>query len=173
MGVLDADLGLSGGDLRAGERTYQLLHQVAGRAGREDRKGKVWLQTRQPENPLIKALVNWDRKGFLDIEKRAREEAGMPPYGRLVSIVVRAINSNQADETARLVAARAPRASRVQILGPAPAPIAILRGRHRRRFLVKVDKNLNVQKLITAWLSTVNIPRNSRVEIDVDPYSFL
>ncbi len=173
VGVLDADLGLSGGDLRAGERTYQLLHQVAGRAGREYRKGKVWLQTRQPENPLIKALVNWDRKGFLDIEKRARREAGMPPYGRLVSIVVSAVSSNQADDTARLVAASSPLTDRAEILGPAPAPIAILRGRHRRRFLIKADKNLNVQKLVAAWLSAVKIPRKSRVEIDVDPYSFL
>jgi len=173
VGVLDADLGLAGGDLRAGERTYQMLHQVAGRAGRENRLGEVWLQTRQPDNPLMQALSNWDREKFLNLEKQSRNEAEMPPFGRLVSLIVSSTNEIEADQTARILAASAPVTPRAQILGPAPSALAFLRGRHRRRFLIKADKTLNVQKMISDWLGALKIRGSSKIEIDVDPHSFI
>ena len=172
VGVLDADLGLAGGDLRAAEKTYQMLHQVAGRAGREERAGKVWLQTRQPDNPLMQALSNWDREGFLRLEKQARSEAGLPPFGRLVSLIISSKNETEADQIARLLAASAPSTPRAQILGPAPSGLAFLRGRHRRRLLIKADKKLNVQKMISDWLGGLKIRGSTKVEIDIDPQSF-
>ena len=172
VGVLDADLGLAGGDLRAAEKTYQMLHQVAGRAGRETRAGKVWLQTRQPDNPLMQALSNWDREGFLRLEKQARSEAGLPPFGRLVSLIISSKNETEADQIARLLAASAPSTPRAQILGPAPSGLAFLRGRHRRRLLIKADKKLNVQKMISDWLGGLKIRGSTKVEIDIDPQSF-
>ena len=172
VGVLDADLGLAGGDLRAAERTYQMLHQVAGRAGREERAGTVWLQTRQPDNPLMQALSTWDRESFLKLEKQARCEAKMPPFGRLVSLIISSKKEAESDQIARLLAASAPSTPRAQILGPAPSALAFLRGRHRRRLLVKADKDLNVQKMILDWLGGLKIRGSVKVEIDIDPQSF-
>jgi len=173
VGVIDADLGLAGGDLRAGERTYQLLHQVAGRSGRESRPGKVFLQTSQPDHPLIKALLSWDRDGFLEEEKRGRRGAGMPPFGKLAAVILSAKDPRIVDNLASIIAASAPYNSGVQILGPVIAPIAILRGRHRRRFLVKCSKNINIQKILKSWLQKIKVPSNAKVDIDIDPYNFL
>lgn len=173
VGVIDADLGLAGGDLRAGERTYQLLHQVAGRSGRESRAGKVFLQTSQPDHPLIKALLSWDRDGFLEEEKRGRRGAGMPPFGKLAAVILSAKDPRIVDDLASVIAASAPYNSGVQILGPAIAPIAILRGRHRRRFLVKCSKNINIQKILKSWLRNIKVPSNAKVDIDIDPYNFM
>jgi primosomal protein N' (replication factor Y) len=173
VGVIDADLGLAGGDLRAGERTYQLLHQVAGRAGRESRPGKVFLQTYQPAHPLIKALLSWDRDGFLKEEKNGRREAGMPPFGKLAAVILSAKDPRIVDDLARVIATSAPYQSDLQILGPAIAPIAILRRRHRRRFLVKCSKNINIQKILKSWLRNIKIPSNAKVELDIDPYNFM
>lgn len=173
VGVIDADLGLAGGDLRAGERTYQLLHQVAGRSGRESRPGKVFLQTSQPDHPLIKALLSWDRDGFLEEEKRGRRDAGMPPFGKLAAVILSAKDPRIVDDLASVIAASAPYSSGVQILGPAIAPIAILRGRHRRRFLVKCSKNINIQKILKSWLRNIKVPSNVKVDIDIDPYNFM
>ena len=173
VGVIDADLGLVGGDLRAGERTYQLLHQVAGRSGRESRPGKVFLQTSQPDHPLIKALLSWDRDGFLEEEKRGRRDAGMPPFGKLAAVILSAKDPRIVDDLASVIAASAPYSSGVQILGPAIAPIAILRGRHRRRFLVKCSKNINIQKILKSWLRNIKVPSNAKVDIDIDPYNFM
>ena len=173
VGVIDADLGLAGGDLRAGERTYQLLHQVAGRSGRESRPGKVFLQTSQPDHPLIKALLSWDRDGFLEEEKRGRRDAGMPPFGKLAAVILSAKDPRIVDDLASVIAASAPYNSGVQILGPAIAPIAILRGRHRRRFLVKCSKNINIQKILKSWLRNIKVPSNVKVDIDIDPYNFM
>jgi primosomal protein N' (replication factor Y) len=173
VGVVDADLGLAGGDLRAAERTYQLLHQVAGRAGREERLGTVFLQTHQPENPVIRALVDWDRDGFLAEESRGREAASMPPFGRLVALIVSARDPGVADEAALILARSAPRFSDVQVLGPAPAPLSLLRGRHRRRLLLKAGRTVNVQKVVRDWLASLKLPSAARVTVDVDPYGFM
>lgn len=173
VGVIDADLGLAGGELRAAERTYQLLHQVAGRAGREGKKGHVYLQTFMPEHPIMQALQGGGRDLFLEAESGAREMAHMPPFGRLVGIIVSGRDAHQVDETASALGRTAPQAEGVTVLGPAPAPFAMLRGRHRRRLLVQAEKNIHIQKTIEAWVGAHKIPSAVRVQIDIDPQSFL
>ena len=173
VGVVDADLGLTGGDLRAAERTYQLLHQVAGRAGRATRPGRVLLQTYNPDHPVIRALADGARDRFLAQEATEREDGGWPPYGRLAAIIVSGPGEQQVDDVARALARTAPNYAKVRILGPAPAPLALLRGRHRRRFLVKTTREANLQKLLRDWLAQVRVPSSVRVQVDVDPYSFL
>ncbi|MCR9071085.1 MAG: primosomal protein N' [Alphaproteobacteria bacterium] len=173
VGVVDADLGLAGGDLRASERTYQLLHQVAGRAGRAERPGRVLLQTHAPETPVMQALAAGDRDAFLDSEIQQRKAAGMPPYGRLAGIVISAPDAERADAAARTVARAAPRLNGVDILGPAPAPITMLRGRHRRRLLVKTGRQVNIQQVLRDWLSPIKLETSVRLQVDVDPYSFM
>jgi primosomal protein N' (replication factor Y) len=173
VGVVDADLGLAGGDLRAGERTYQMLHQVAGRAGRAERPGRVLLQTHVPENPVMAALAAGDRERFLEYETEQRRAAGMPPFGRLAGLVVSAPDAERADLAARAIARAAPRIDGVTVLGPAPAPLALLRGRHRRRLLVKARKDVNLQRVLRDWLSPIKLENAVRLTIDVDPYSFL
>ncbi len=173
VGVVDADLGLNGGDLRAGERTYQLLHQVAGRAGRGERPGRVMLQTFMPEHPVMQALAAGDRDGFYQLEAEMRQEAGMPPFGRLAALIVSGEDATLVDRVALALGRAAPRSETVHILGPAPAPLALLRGRHRRRLLLKAPRSTQVQPLIAQWLERVEIPPAIRVQIDVDPYSFL
>jgi primosomal protein N' (replication factor Y) len=173
VGVVDADLGLAGGDLRAAERTYQLLHQVAGRAGRAGRPGRVLLQTYMPEHPVMRALVGWDRDGFLAAEADERQRLGLPPFGRLAALILASPEEKDVDDAARRLALAAPRASDLEVLGPAPAPLAILRSRHRRRFLVKASRAADIQGVIGAWLSRVEIPSSVRLYVDIDPYSFL
>ncbi len=173
VGVIDADLGLAGGDLRASERTFQLLHQVSGRAGREERPGQVLLQSYQPDHAVMRALVSGDRDRFLASEAREREHHDMPPFGRLAALIVSSPDGRQADEAARVLARSRPADSRVQVLGPAPAPLAILRGRHRRRLLVKAPRAVNMQTFLRSWLDRTRLPNSVRVQVDVDPYSFM
>ncbi len=173
VGVVDADLGLTGGDLRATERTYQLLTQVAGRAGRAERPGRVLLQTFLPDNPVMHALVSGDREGFITAEMQARRDAGMPPFGRLAALIVSGPNSGSVQRLASELGRRAPRAEGIAVLGPAPAPLALLRGRHRHRLLLKVGRNVNIQQVLRGWLGTIKLPNDVRLQIDVDPYSFL
>ncbi|MEE2996569.1 MAG: primosomal protein N' [Pseudomonadota bacterium] len=173
VGVVDADLGLAGGDLRAAERTYQLLQQVSGRAGRADRPGMVMLQTFQPEHPVMKSLVSGDRDRFIETEANARKQHNMPPYTRLAAIIVSGRDERNVDETAAALGRSAPRLDGVSVLGPAPAPITVLRGRHRRRLLMRVSKDLNVQDLLRRWVFSTKPASGVRVSIDVDPYNFM
>lgn len=173
VGVIDADLGLNGGDLRAGERTYQLLHQVAGRAGREERPGRVLLQTYHPEHPVMKALVAGERDAFMAAEAEQRKRGGWPPFGRLAAIIVSGPNENNVDGIARALARSAPRSQDFKVLGPAPAPLAILRGRHRRRLLVRTTRAVRIQDRLRPWITSVKLPNAVRVQVDIDPYSFL
>ncbi|MCP5432315.1 MAG: primosomal protein N' [Alphaproteobacteria bacterium] len=173
VGVVDADLGLSGGDLRAAERTFQLLNQVAGRAGRAERPGEVLLQTYAPENPVIAALVSADRARFLRAEMAEREAAGMPPYGRLAALILSSARLDALEETGRLLARAAPAHEEIRVLGPAPAPFALLRGRHRHRFLVQAGRNAPLQAYIRDWLAAVKVPSSVRLAVDIDPASFL
>jgi primosomal protein N' (replication factor Y) (superfamily II helicase) len=173
VGVVDADLGLAGGDLRAAERTWQLLVQVAGRAGRAERPGRVLLQTYAPDHPVIAALLAGDRDSFLRREQAARRENQMPPFGRLAAIIVSGRDGDLVATTARALARAAPQAPGVHVLGPAPAPLAMLRGRHRHRLLLKTDRSANVAALLRAWLGEQRVPGTVRVHVDVDPYSFL
>jgi len=173
VGVVDADLGLTGGDLRAAERSFQQISQVSGRAGRGDKPGRVYVQTHDPAAPVIAALVSGDAEGFYDAETDARREAAMPPFGRLAGIIVSSEDLTEATETARLIGRTAPRVENMAVFGPAPAPLAMLRGRHRQRLLVHAARSLDVQEIIRIWLGELDWPRGVRVAVDVDPYSFL
>jgi len=173
VGVVDADLGLHGGDLRAAERTFQLLHQVAGRAGRAERPGRVLLQTFDPKHPVIAALMAGDRERFLAAEADDRRAAGLPPFGRLAALVLSGPDAETVDGVTRMLARSAPHGEGIQVLGPAPAPLAILRGRHRRRFLLKCRRDIAPQPLLRGWLAPLKLPGSVRLQIDIDPYSFL
>lgn len=173
VGAIDADLGLQGGDLRAAERTYQLLYQVSGRAGRGERPGKVFLQTYNANHPVMRALAEGERDDFLDAEAAAREATGMPPFGRLAALIVSGEDERAVDEAASNLGRAAPNAPDVQVLGPAPAPFAMLRGRHRRRFLLIAARDVAVQPVLRAWLARARWPKKVRVQIDIDPYSFM
>jgi primosomal protein N' (replication factor Y) len=173
VGVIDADLGLTGGDLRAAERTYQLLHQVAGRAGRDAKPGRVLLQTYNPLHPVITALAEGARDRFVEEEADQRRAGGWPPFGRLGALILSGPDEAAVDAVARRLARAAPRFAEVRVLGPAPAPLARLRGRHRRRFLIKAPRSVSVQRLLSEWLAKVRAPSSVRIQIDIDPYSFL
>ncbi len=173
VGVVDADLGLSGGDLRAAERTFQLLRQVAGRAGRADRPGRVLLQTFDTEHPVMQALAAGERDRFLVLEADDRARHGWPPYGRLAALIIAGPDQEATDHAASAVSRAAPHLRGVEVLGPAPAPMAILRGRHRRRFLVKAERGVNLQAVLRQWLAAVRVPSSVRVQVDVDPYRFV
>ncbi|HEX6661874.1 MAG TPA: primosomal protein N' [Sphingomicrobium sp.] len=173
VGVVDADLGLAGGDLRAAERSFQQIQQVAGRAGRGDKPGRVFVQTHDPDAPVIAALVSGDSPGFYATETEARREAAMPPFGRLAAIVVSAEDSSEAEAVARRIGHAAPDVEGMAVFGPAPAPLAMLRGRHRQRLLVHARRTLDVQDVIRDWLAEIEWSSKVRVSVDVDPYSFL
>jgi len=173
VGVVDADLGLSGGDLRAAERSFQQIQQVAGRAGRGDKPGRVLVQTHDPGAPVIAALVSGDGPGFYAAETEARREAAMPPFGRLAAIVISAEDASEAENVARRIGNAAPKVDGMAVFGPAPAPLAMLRGRHRQRILVHAARSLDVQDVIRDWLGELEWGNKVRVAVDVDPYSFL
>jgi primosomal protein N' (replication factor Y) len=173
VGVVDADLGLAGGDLRAAERSFQQIQQVAGRAGRGDKPGRVLVQTHDPEAPVIAALVGGDIAGFYAAETEARRSAAMPPFGRLAAIIVSAEDAAEAEAVARRIGNGAPQVEDMAVFGPAPAPLAMLRGRHRQRLLVHAARALDVQDVIRDWLGGLEWGSKVRVAVDVDPYSFL
>ncbi len=173
VGVVDADLGLSGGDLRAAERSFQQIMQVSGRAGRGEKPGRVLVQTHEPAAPVISALVSGDAEGFYAAETEARREAAMPPFGRLAALIISSEDLAEATEAARLMGRTAPKVEGMAVFGPAPAPLAMLRGRHRQRLLVHAARSLDVQDVIRDWLGSLEFPRGVRVSVDVDPYSFL
>jgi primosomal protein N' (replication factor Y) len=173
VGVVDADLGLSGGDLRAAERSFQQIAQVAGRAGRGAKPGRVLIQTREPGAPVIQALVTGDAESFYHAETDSRREAGAPPFGRYAAIIVSSEKLDEAIDTARLIGHAAPEVEGMMVFGPAPAPLAMLRGRHRQRLLVHARRALDVQDVIRGWLGGLEWKRSVRVAVDVDPYSFL
>jgi primosomal protein N' (replication factor Y) len=173
VGVVDADLGLQGGDLRAAERSFQQIQQVAGRAGRGDKPGRVLVQTHDPDAPVIAALVSGDAPGFYAAETAARRDAAMPPFGRLAAIIISAEDKAEAEAVARRISQAAPRVEDMAVFGPAPAPLAMLRGRHRQRLLVHAARKLDVQDVIRDWLGALDWSSKVRVAVDVDPYSFL
>ncbi|MGO9459646.1 MAG: primosomal protein N' [Rhodomicrobium sp.] len=174
VGVVDGDLSLATADPRAGERTFQLLHQVTGRAGRFGAPGFGLIQTHYPEHPVMRALVTGDRQGFYEAEIAMREEAGLPPFGRLAAIVVQAKEKHAAETYARALALAAPEARLIQVLGPVDAPLAVIRGWHRQRLLVKAAREADLQGYLRAWLDSAEHPRGSvKLHVDVDPYSFL
>lgn len=173
VGVVDADLGLEGGDLRAAERTYQQIAQVAGRAGRGEKPGEVLIQTRHPEAAVIAALAAGDRDAFYAAETEARRHAGAPPFGRWAAIIVSSEDQAEAREAANRIGATRPLLDDVMILGPAPAPLALLRGRYRYRLLLNARRSAEVQNVIRDWLGALSFPQGVRIAVDIDPYSFV
>ena len=175
VGVIDADLGLRGGDLRAAERTFQLLAQVAGRAGRADRPGTALIQTASPDHPVMTALLSGEAEAFWAAEAEERRAAGSPPFGRMAGIVLSGADETRVWETARALAhARAPLdAAGVELFGPAPAPIARIRGRSRVRLLARAGRGVALQRALKTWLAGVKAPSTVRVSVDIDPQSFL
>lgn len=172
VGIIDADLGLSGGDLRASERCYQLLHQVSGRAGRAADKGHVYIQTFMPDSLVMQALASGKRDQFIDIELAGRANAKMPPFSRLVALIVSGREEALVLDSARKLGLNAPQGEKVRTLGPAPAPIYKLRGRYRQRLLVSADKSIHIQQTIHHWIKATKIPSKIKIQIDVDPQSF-
>jgi len=172
VGVVDADLGLSSWDLRASERTYQLLCQVAGRAGRADRPGRVLLQTHDMRHPVITALLSGDVEQFLAAERSSREALNMPPFGRLAAIILSGRDEMAVAAVGQSLAQAAPQIGGLEVLGPAPALLSMLRGRHRKRFLLKGKPSIRLQPVISAWLKRVKVPSSVRLQVDIDPYSF-
>jgi len=172
VGIIDADLGLMGSDLRAGERTFQLLSQVSGRAGRGEKKGSVYVQTLYPENAVLKALLKNDANEFLDLEKKSRKMLKMPPYGKLASVIVSGVNPDNTQRVAQWLGQAAFNDAKISTLGPAPAPIFMLRNKYRYRLLLKTAPDIPIQRVLQEWLSKVKVPATVRVEVDIDPYSF-
>ncbi len=173
VGVVDADLGLEGGDLRAAERTYQQVAQVAGRAGRGAKPGEVLLQTRHPDAPVIAALADGDRDAFYAAETEARKDAGAPPFGRWAAIILSSEDEREARQAAARLGDNRPAHDDLYILGPAPAPLALLRNRYRYRFLVNARRSANLQSVLRDWVSAQSFPPGVRVAVDIDPYSFV
>jgi primosomal protein N' (replication factor Y) len=175
VGVVDGDLSLATGDPRAAERTFQLLSQVTGRAGREDGvEGRGFIQTHLPEHPVMRAIIANDRDSFIEQEIAARQEAGMPPFGRLAALIVSAKTKPEAEHYARLLTVAAPRSAKISVLGPAEAPLALIRGRHRYRLLVKATRDADLQAYIRQWLAAAPAAKGSlRLSVDIDPYNFL
>jgi primosomal protein N' (replication factor Y) len=177
VGVVDADLGLAGGDLRASERTYQLLHQLSGRAGRESVRGQVYLQSFLPEHPVIKALISGERNQFLAAELAARENAAMPPFSRLAAIIVEGEKEEAVIKTANELASSFAKLhtpnSKLKLYGPAPAPLFMLRGKFRYRLMVKADRAINLPDMMRAWTGGIKAPSTVRIKLDIDPQSFL
>jgi primosomal protein N' (replication factor Y) len=197
VGVIDADMGLAGGDLRAGERTYQLLHQLSGRAGREKAKGTVYLQTYMPEHPVMQALKAGDRDRFMQLEAEMREDAAMPPYGKLAAVIVEGANEQEVAQYARelvkianackvtpplaLTSSEGIAAPAYQhdpdssplVLGPAPAPLSRLKNKYRYRILIKATRDFALQEWLSRWLFEHKIPASIKLKVDVEPYSFI
>jgi len=175
VGVIDADLGLQGSDLRAAERTFQLMRQVAGRAGRAEKPGTALMQTFQPEHPVIRAILSGDEEDFWRAEAEERRHAGVPPYGRMAGVVLSSPDVQAAFDVGKALAQRNGPLHRIgaQIFGPAAAPIARIRGRHRVRLLIKADKSAPLQPAIAEWIAQVRLPANLRLSVDIDPQSFL
>jgi primosomal protein N' (replication factor Y) len=173
VGIIDADLGLKGGDFRAFERSFQMLEQVTGRAGRNEKQGNVYVQTYNPTHPVMIALANHDRDGFLEFEANNRLEAEYPPFGRIAALILSSDTEKKLIEFMRIMIKNQPNEDNIKIFGPAPAPIFLLRGRYRYRFLIKTSRQLLPQAYIRYWFTKFSIPKDIKIHIDIDPINFL
>jgi primosomal protein N' (replication factor Y) len=173
VGVIDADMGLFGSDFRAGEHTFQQLFQVAGRAGRGEKPGRVLLQTYQPDHPVLRAICAGDRDAFMATDMESRRAAKMPPFGQLIAIIAEAAREDVLRKFCADLATAAPNLSGGKIMGPIEAGVYQIRGWYRMRFLVAGDERANLQPAVKQWLDKVKHPANVRVKIDVNPRNFM
>ncbi len=173
VGIVDADSGMMGGDLRAAEKTYQLLQQVGGRAGREIDNSHIFIQTYNPEHPLILALASYNRNKFIEEEMNSRRVMQMPPFGRLAAIIISSKQEQKLIDFAKELVRLAPSSKQISVLGPAPALLYKLRGKFRYRILIKTKRNINIQKFFNAWLENLKVPSHIHLKTDIDPYYFL
>lgn len=173
VGILDADLGLKGADYRAPEKTFQMLHQLSGRAGREAHAGEVLIQTYQPEHPVMKALAENNANKFIAEEKKLREALHMPPYGKLAALILESLDETRVKKLASLLARKIPGSDKIRVFGPAPAPLYRLRDYYRLRFLIKAPLGIALQPFIREWLHAAPPDRQVKCKVDIDPYSFL
>ena len=173
VAILDADAGMIGGDFRVNERMYQIIHQVGGRAGRFEDKGTVVIQTSAPQAQLFKSLCTNDYNIFYDRELSERQQYNMPPYGKLVALTISGRSEKQVANLATLLVKKSPISPDIIILGPVPAPIVLLRNNFRYRILIKCARNLNIRSYISCWFDYVTVPKNIKIVIDIDPYSFM
>ena len=174
VGVIDADDGLRGTDLRAAERTFQILSQIAGRSGREKEKpGRAYLQTALPDHPVMEAIKDQDMERFMDLEIAERKLLHFPPFGKLAAIILTGKNQDDVYKVAKALEKEGVIFKDLDILGPAPAPIFMLRAKYRFRFLIKAPKSAPMQRFLQSWVACVKIPKSVHVKIDIDPYSFL
>ena len=175
VGVIDADLGLQGADLRAAERTFQLINQVSGRAGRQNKPGETLIQTYDPEHRVIKAILEADLEKFWSLEANDREKAGVPPFGRFVGIILSGVSLKNVEDTGKILFKNSTnlRNLGVQVFGPAPAPFSRIKGKYRQRLLVKAERKFPIQSFLKDWILTVKSRKGVRIQIDIDPYNFL
>ena len=173
VGVVDGDLALAGGDPRAGERTYQTLVQVAGRAGRADKPGRALIQTHQPDHEALAALAEGDRERFISAELGLREALLLPPFGKLAAVIISGEDLKKTEALAKKFVSLAPRADGVEILGPSEPPIGRLRGRYRRRLLIQAEPTVNLSKYMQMWRAKLKLPSKFKLQIDIDPQSFM
>jgi primosomal protein N' (replication factor Y) len=173
VGVIDADLGLGGGDPRASERTFQLLQQVSGRSGRADQKGVVYLQTTAPDHPVMKALLKGERDAFMKAELNERQAYHLPPFTRLACLTLSGKDRQEVIGMTQKIASLIPPDKSIRVLGPAPAAFSMLRGRYRHRILIQAPRKMALSAFLRDWLSKISLPRTLSLQIDVDPYNFL
>ena len=173
VGIVDADMGLSGSDLRGTEKTYQLIHQVTGRAGRDVKPGRAIVQTYFPDHPIFEAIKTNERRRLYTLESQGRKAFSFPPYGRLAAFIISGTDVDKVSQVAQSIRRLAPSDPRLQVLGPAPAPLAKIRGKFRFRLLLKTPLDIMPQNVIQPWLAQVPCPSSVHVQVDIDPYNFL
>ncbi|WP_083809588.1 helicase-related protein [Candidatus Midichloria mitochondrii] len=172
VGAIDADCSYTSGDIRAHERMYQLLSQVSGRAGRANERGQVFLQTYEPNNHILHSIINNNQNAFFEAELHDREASNTPPFSRIAIITLSCRQENRLLEFAYKMSDTAPALENLTVLGPSSAPLSLLRGNYRYRFILRAKKNIFIQKIITHWLEQVEVPHYIKIKIDIDPYSF-
>ncbi len=175
VAVIDADVGLQGGDFRAAERTFQIIRQVTGRSGRADIPGIALLQTWNPDHPVIQAITSNNDGAFWEAESREREVTGSPPFSQYIGVIVSGKDVDEVEGFSMALAqdSKPLMDENYELYGPAPAPIARIQGRVRYRLLIKAERSLRVQRAIRMWLNQFKIPGSIRLTIDVDPQRFL
>ena len=170
--IVDADFGFIGGDLRAAEKTFQLLTQVSGRSGRSRLSGKVLIQSTMADNPILKKIKKFDLNGFFLEELNIRKESGLPPFKKLCSLMLISKNEKKLNDFCRKMKVNIEPSNEFEVLGPAPPFISYVRGKYRKRFIIRCAKNKNIQKFVSIWLKKLQTPFDLKVSIDIDPYNF-